>query len=152
MQCSKPDCERPISRRSLCASHYKTWRIRQHAYGRWSSNYVDAGPAREHVAKLRAAGVGTRRINELSGVGRNAIRYLGITRAGRAEPSQRILRTTAERLLAVPIPAAPLELLAPAASSMRPAPSDGSARSSRRGTRSGRSQTVSASVSRPYAT
>ncbi|MBM4517515.1 hypothetical protein GS432_19845 [Rhodococcus hoagii] len=69
-----------------------------------------AAGARRQAPRRR---VGTRRINKLSGVGRNAIRYLGITRAGRAEPSQRILRTTAERLLAVPIPAAPLELLAP---------------------------------------
>ncbi|MBM4590195.1 hypothetical protein GS507_18605 [Rhodococcus hoagii] len=113
MQCSQPDCTKPARRRGQCDAHYETWRVRQHAYGRFESKYVDAGPAREHVAKLRAAGIGTRRINELSGVGRNAIRYLGITRAGRAEPSQRILRTTAERLLAVPIPAAPLELLAP---------------------------------------
>lgn len=79
---------------------------RQLAYGR--GTYVDAGPAREHVHALLAAGLGTRRVAALSGVSRSGLRSLlhGRTREdGRVEPpKRRVTRAVADALLAVPMP------------------------------------------------
>jgi hypothetical protein len=44
---------------------YEARRRRLIAYGRWDP-FVDAEPAQQHIAALRAAGVGTRRIAELA--------------------------------------------------------------------------------------
>lgn len=106
MQCLHPGCSNRATRRAgRCPGHYEVWRHRQHAYGRFESLFVDAEPVREHVEKLRAAGLGMRRIEELSGVRRMTISDLRIGRSGRHGRSERVLRTTAERLLAVPLPA-----------------------------------------------
>jgi len=79
---------------------------RQLAYGR--GTFVDAGPAREHVRALLAAGLGTRQVAALSGVSRSGLRSLldGRTREdGRVEPpKRRVSRSVADRLLAVPLP------------------------------------------------
>ena len=42
-------------------------RSRAILYGRWQP-YVDAGPVREHLRALAAAGIGHRRVGELAGV------------------------------------------------------------------------------------
>lgn len=63
---------------------------------------VDAQPVRDHVRALQAAGMGTRRICQVSGVGRTALLKLlnGCPSRGTG-PSRRVLAATAEKLLAV---------------------------------------------------
>jgi hypothetical protein len=80
-------------------------RRRAQAYGRWRP-FVAAAPARRHLRRLRAAGLGVDRIVELSGVGSGTIRQLiyGDPRTGR--PVARIRVETAAAILAVP-PARP---------------------------------------------
>lgn len=73
-------------------------RQRQLAYCRWEP-YVDAQPAREHVAALMAAGVGLKRIVKVSGVSQGAIWKLMYGRDG--VPSTRIRPGTANRIFAV---------------------------------------------------
>jgi hypothetical protein len=66
-------CDRAASRRGLCHRCYESHRNRQKLYGRWETSRVPAEPIRAHVQALRASGVGTRRIEELSGVSRSVI-------------------------------------------------------------------------------
>lgn len=75
-------------------------RRRARAYGRWRP-FVAAAPARRHIRRLRAAGLGVDRIVELSGVGSGTIRQLiyGDPRTGR--PVARIRVETAAAILAV---------------------------------------------------
>lgn len=66
----------------------------QRTTGRFAMPLVDAAPVREHVAMLAGQGVGARRAAELAGVQRQTVRkILG------GQP--RVLRETAEKLLAV---------------------------------------------------
>lgn len=102
--CSK-GCGRRASRRGLCSSHYNTRRERDIAYGRWEPVYVDAEPARRHVLALRAAGMGRRRLAELSGVSDSVISVLVNGRPERGTgPSKRITASNAAAILAVPVP------------------------------------------------
>ncbi|CAM3740083.1 hypothetical protein ACXYTP_19220 [Tsukamurella ocularis] len=79
---------------------------RETAYGRWESGHVDAQPAREHVQKLIAAGIGIRRIAQLSGVGRKSVQQLLRGRTDRGTgPTKKLMRSTADKLLAVEVPA-----------------------------------------------
>lgn len=78
---------------------YEARRRRLTAYGRWET-FIDAGEAREHVAKLRAAGIGTRRIAELAGVGQATVNMLAWPRRGHGH---QIRPTTAAAILAVPV-------------------------------------------------
>lgn len=77
-------------------------RRRAVAYGRWQP-FVDAAPARRHIERLRAAGVGINQIIALSGVGSGTIRQLvyGDRRTG--TPTVRIRPKTAAAILAVPL-------------------------------------------------
>lgn len=77
---------------------------RQSAYGRWQP-LTDAGPVREHVRRLLAAGVTRDWISQQSGVSWPVLRNLtvGNTRG----PSRRIRTSSAQALLSVPLPAAP---------------------------------------------
>lgn len=103
--CSKPACVRPAARRGMCNACYETFRTRQTAYGRWESLRVDAEPARQHVAKLLAAGLGTRRVAELAGTRRQNIQTLINGRSYRGHgPSKRICRDMAGRIVAIPLP------------------------------------------------
>lgn len=105
--CSK-GCGRRAQRRGWCASHYNQQRDRLIAYGRWESVYTDAAPARAHVLQLRAAGMGSRRISELSSVNRSQIETLLNGRPERGTgPSRKVHRDLAAKLLAVPVPEAP---------------------------------------------
>lgn len=63
---------------------------------------VDAEPVRQHVKALQAAGMGTRKICEVSGVSRTALLKLlnGCPSRGTG-PSRRVLAATADKLLAV---------------------------------------------------
>lgn len=103
-ECAK-GCGRQASRRGLCSSHYNTRRERDIAYGRWQSGYVDAEPARRHVLALRAAGMGKRRVAEVSGVSLSVIHALINGRPERGTPpSRRIAAANAHAILAVPMP------------------------------------------------
>lgn len=106
--CSVQGCSRAVRSRGRCHAHYQQFRDRQHAYGRFESMYVDAEPVRQHVSALMAAGMGGRRIEEMSGVLRNTVRYLTVGRRERGTgPSKKVHRTTAEKLLAVQVPVIP---------------------------------------------
>lgn len=65
---------------------------------------VDAGPVREHVQALKDAGVGDRRIVELSGVSRSALQVIRRGRPGRNQaPRATVLSRTADRILSIPL-------------------------------------------------
>ncbi len=104
--CRKADCTRVAKRRGLCGAHYESWRIRQHAYGRFESTYIDAARVREHVLRLRAAGLGTRRVAELAGVHRSSVCALltGRSRTKVRQPTSKIGRNVAAAILAIPAP------------------------------------------------
>ncbi|WVX89124.1 helix-turn-helix DNA binding domain protein [Gordonia phage Hibiscus] len=105
--CTRDDCTDKATRRGLCHRHYMAHMTRQQAYGRWESTYIDAQPTREHVERLRAAGMGTRTIAQTAGVSRTILQCLihGKPRNGHREPpSKRISKRNAEKLLAVPVP------------------------------------------------
>lgn len=80
-------------------SAYEIARQKQHAYGRWD-NLVDAGPVREHVLQLTAAGIGHKRVARLAGVGHNTVGQLLYGKPG-CSPSRRIRKETAAALMAV---------------------------------------------------
>jgi len=80
---------------------YARWRARQIAYGRWEP-WADAGPVREHVRVLRAAGTSHEAIAQAAGVAAMTVYRLlhGEPASGRPVPG-RIRAVHAERLLAV---------------------------------------------------
>lgn len=80
-----------MARAQRCQVHGHTWhrgckgcqeywrvthnnRARLTAYGQWPVSTVDAGPARQHLTRLYAAGMSTRRISTITGVSRFVIR------------------------------------------------------------------------------
>lgn len=93
---TEPPCREDCCRDAKNASRRK--RSRLIAYGR--STMTDAGPAREHVAALHAAGLGLARIARLAGVSARSVRVLVGTEKG-LTPSRTVRVTTAEKLLAV---------------------------------------------------
>ncbi|MCW2705700.1 MAG: hypothetical protein JWQ37_3695 [Blastococcus sp.] len=72
---------------------------RERLYGRWHP-YVDAGPVREHIAALRAAGIGVERIAELAGISVSHIRELAEHSRG---DSRRVRPSTATRVMNIKI-------------------------------------------------
>lgn len=87
---------------AYAASEYNRQLSRRNAYGR--SNLVDAEPVRQHVAALMTAGIGLKRIVKVSGVPQGVLWKLmyGKKRTGGdAAPSRRVMKSTAERLLAL---------------------------------------------------
>jgi len=78
---------------------YNSQRERQQLYGRWRP-WVDAAPAREHLLRLQAAGIGRRRAAELAGVPPTVVSRLLYGKAG-GPPRERIRPGTAARILAV---------------------------------------------------
>lgn len=99
------ECAKPATRRGMCRAHYAQYRIRQQAYGRWESTFVDAAPVRAHIEALIAAGVGKRRIADIAGVNRNSIQFLTIGRPERGNgPAGKVARRIADRIMAVPVP------------------------------------------------
>jgi len=106
-RCRCPDC-REANRLAGRA------RSRAIAYGRWTP-YVDTTPIRQHVQRLRAAGIGIDRIIELSGVGSGTLRQVLYGQPRTKTPLRRIRQITAHRLLTVtiPIPVAPIACRVP---------------------------------------
>jgi transcriptional regulator with XRE-family HTH domain len=102
MTCTR--CDRPPTRRGMCHRCYENHRNRQKLYGRWESSRVPAEPIRQHVQALRAAGVGSRRVEQLSGVSRSVIQALmnGRSIYGN-QPSKTISAENAQRILAVEV-------------------------------------------------
>lgn len=79
-------------------------RSRMMAYGRWQP-FVDAGPAREHLRALAAAGIGWKRAAELAGVSNGAVTKILYGTPG-GQPSRRVRPETEAAILAVrPSPA-----------------------------------------------
>ncbi|MDF3308755.1 hypothetical protein P3H15_27430 [Rhodococcus sp. T2V] len=109
MTCTHQGCTNPVRCKGLCITHYESYRRKLIAYGRWEA-YVDAQPVREHVLALREAGVGKRRMIELSGVGRNVVARLCSGRPDR--PVKRVTRETADKLMSIPLPQIPWSVCA----------------------------------------
>lgn len=80
-----------------CRGAAKAYRRRRNQ--RMEPAYVSARPAREHVDWLSAQGVGLKRIVAVSGVAQGTIWKLMYGKGG--NPSKRIRRETADRILAV---------------------------------------------------
>jgi len=79
--------------------------MRRRARHGYQCSFVDAAPARDHVAALRAAGIGLRRLADLSGVSRSALSCLVNGRPERGSaPNKRVAAQTAAAVLAVEIP------------------------------------------------
>jgi AraC-like DNA-binding protein len=73
---------------------------RERIYGRWHP-YVDAGPVRERIAALRAAGIGVERIAQLAGLSVSHIRQLAQHDRGDSPTTQRVRPSTAKRVLGI---------------------------------------------------
>ena len=103
MKCSK-GCDRSATRRGMCNTCYMSYRNKQVAYGRWQTLMVDAEPVRKHIVELKARDIGSRRIEELTGISRSAIQSVLRGRPSQNRPPRRrVLRTTAEKILAIPL-------------------------------------------------
>ena len=82
-------------------TRYVARRNRLIAYGQWRP-YVDAEPVRQHVLKLRDAGLGYKRVAALAGVSNGGMSKLLYGDYGRGTaPSKRIRPATAAAILAV---------------------------------------------------
>lgn len=94
-KCRRPEC------REANRVQQKARRTAQ-LYGRYDA-YVDAEPVRKHVEALSIAGVGRRRLAELSGVSQTAIQTLknGTPSKRGGIPPARIRRETAEALMVI---------------------------------------------------
>ena len=88
------------------ANAYERRRAKDRAYGRQA--YVDAQPAREHVERLQAEGMGWKRIARAAGIETSVVWKLlyGDPARGQA-PTKRVRPATAEKLLAVTLDLAP---------------------------------------------
>jgi hypothetical protein len=75
-------------------------RKRMIAYGRWQP-FVDAGPVREHVRALGAAGIGHRRAAKLAGVPSSVVCRLLYGGPGARPPARRLRPEAASKILAV---------------------------------------------------
>ncbi len=73
---------------------------RERIYGRWQP-YVDAGPVREHIAALRAAGIGVERIAHLADLSVGHIRELAGHGRDDSSRTQRVRPSTATRVLSI---------------------------------------------------
>lgn len=123
--CATTGCTKAALTRGLCPSHYMAHRSRQQAYGRWESSHVDAQPVREHILALLAAGISNRQLKRICGVSHNTIQVILTGRPERGSgPTKQVLRRTAEKLLAVPVPDIPWKTVADG----RPVPAIGTTR------------------------
>lgn len=103
--CRTTGCSKPARCRGMCSACYERDRTRQKAYGRWESQRIDAQPVRDHIYALRAAGISNKRLRELTGLSTNTIQVIITGRPERGTgPTKKVLRRTAEKVLAVPVP------------------------------------------------
>lgn len=81
------------------ARAYSRQLVRRNAYGR--SPWIDAAPAREHVAELLDAGMTVAELEKAARVDRTIIRHL--FGAYGKPPAKRVRKDNAERLIAIPV-------------------------------------------------
>jgi hypothetical protein len=75
---------------------------RERIYGRWHP-YVDADPVRDHIAALRAAGIGVERIAHLAGLSVSHVRQLAEHGRANSPGTHRVRPSTATRVLGIGI-------------------------------------------------
>lgn len=95
-RCRCPDCQAARKR------YDQAWRRTQGEFPYDPPTMVDAAPVRAHIRQLADAGMGPKRVAQVSGVAHGILAKLvyGDKKRG-VGPSRRVARTTAERLLAV---------------------------------------------------
>lgn len=103
-------CGKPVKARGLCDTHYSRHHRRQRAYGRWTADLVDAQPVRDHVLKLRDAGIGNKRLEEEFGVPHSTVQHLLYGQRGYG-PSRQVRKATADRILQIPVPRSDVEFV-----------------------------------------
>jgi hypothetical protein len=94
-RCRCPDCTAANTAASRTVA-------RERIYGRWHP-YVDAAPVREHIAGLRAAGIGVERIAHLAGLSVSHIRQLAEHGRDGLPATQRVRPNTATRVLSIDV-------------------------------------------------
>lgn len=94
-RCRCPECTAANTAASRTAT-------RERIYGRWQP-YVDASPAREHIAALRRAGIGVERIARLTGLSVSHIRQLSKQGRDGHPTTQRVRPRTATLVLGIDI-------------------------------------------------
>lgn len=69
-------CAEPIDARGMCKTHYVIAREQEVRNGTWQCSYVDATEVRDHIANLRASGIGLRRLSGLTCIPRVTLYHL----------------------------------------------------------------------------
>jgi len=82
--------------RGLCEKHWAAEKAKLVAMGRWDPDRLDPGPAREHLAALRSWGMGTRRVERLTGLARPTIQSI--------PTAKWVTRRTEDAILSIPLP------------------------------------------------
>ncbi|MCU1620673.1 MAG: hypothetical protein JWR28_251 [Modestobacter sp.] len=75
---------------------------RERTYGRWQP-FIDAGPVHDHLALLRASGIGVERIAALAGMSVSHIRELAAPDRRDSPVTRRIRPSTATRILSISV-------------------------------------------------
>lgn len=107
--CSREGCGEPAAGRGLCNTHHAALRYRLRAYGTWDPDRAPIGPPRERVEALRALGIGTPRLEALTGVRGDTLHRL--SRPGREHCSRRVYAA----VMAIPMPEAAYRMAQPGA-------------------------------------
>lgn len=97
-------CKRPVVGHGLCDTHRKRHVYRLRAYGRFDNGRHSVDEARERLAQLQAAGIGTRQIRSLTGLSRSTIMRLA------AAERRWIDRRTHELIMGLAVPASAVDL------------------------------------------
>ena len=85
-----------------CSKHVKVYRLRRAERGEWIIGQpVDATMVKQHLRRLHAAGLGTRRIADLTGLTSVTVRVI------LNKDQQRVHPNTAARILAIALPGKP---------------------------------------------
>jgi AraC-like DNA-binding protein len=83
---------------------YEQDRGQRKAHGGWQSQYIDSQPVRNHITRLRLAGMGIKQIARRCGISPGAVQIILDRRTGSAV---KVLPSTAAKILAVAVPPAP---------------------------------------------
>jgi hypothetical protein len=73
-------------------------------HGGWQSQYIDSRPVRNHITRLRRAGVEIKQIAKLCGISPGAVQIIVDRRTG---PAVKVLPSTAAKILSVAVPPTP---------------------------------------------
>lgn len=100
MTCSRPKCFRKRRQNNtLCNFHYDAARREREANGGRKCGRIPSRPVVAHINRLREAGIGNRRIAELSGVTVQSIQ--------RMKRHDYAYADTAHKILSIPVPSKP---------------------------------------------